>query len=307
METYERKTFFPDEQFPFFISRYTIGIGERIPDHAHQFVELVYVVSGSAIHEMSGHRYELQSGDVFVLEPGAPHSYTGSDTEETVVFNVLFGTELLRDELASLLRMPSFVNFFYLAPFLRKSASFIPHFRLHDHQKLRIVSHLAAMEEEFAMRGDGYQLLIRTRLIECLVWLGRYHRESGMRKREALSDRDWIESIRHLVETHFRQPLSLKEASRLCGMSVSSFTVKFREAAGCSFTEYKHGVQIRHACRLLADTSSKVTDIAFDAGFGDISFFNKVFRKHTGMTPKAYRKLHGQPNKADKRKVPPET
>lgn len=284
--------FFQQDDFPFYIQRYTIERGEHIPTHTHEFVELVFVVEGSAIHEMSGHTYRLAAGDVFVLEPHVYHSYTCSPDKETIVYNVLFDTTFLQQEMEVLQQMPSFVGFFYLVPFLRKSQSFIPYHPLTPSQKLQLQSHLQTIADEFRQRREGYQLMIKTRWIECLVWLSRYHQENRKsEKPTAISDQAWMESIVNYVELHYYQPFTLQQLSQLCGMSVSSFTAKFKEATGLSLVDYKHTVQVRHAAELLRTTDKKVLDIALEVGFGDISFFNRMFRKHTGVTPREYRKV----------------
>lgn len=291
MTIYKGDMFFQQDDFPFHIHRYTIERGEHIPSHTHEFVELVFVVEGSALHEMSGHTYQLAAGDVFVLEPNVYHSYTCSPDKETVVYNVLFDATFLQQEMEVLQQMPSFVNFFYLVPFLRKSQSFIPYHPLTPSQKLQLQSHLQTIEEEFRQRREGYQLMIKTRWIECLVWLSRYHQENRKSaKPSAISDQAWMESIVNYVELHYYQPFTLQQLSQLCGMSVSSFTAKFKEATGLSLVDYKHTVQVRHAAELLQGTDKKVLDIALEVGFGDISFFNRIFRKHTGVTPREYRR-----------------
>jgi AraC-like DNA-binding protein len=290
MTVYRGETFFKEDCFPFYIDRYVIGKEQIIPLHTHDFVELVYVVSGRALHEMSGNRYQLSPGDVFILEPQAYHSYSGTQTEETVLYNVLFDVEFLRNELDALKRIPSFLDFFYLAPFLRKTASFIPYSPLKETQNLQILNHLRTIHEEFVEQKEGYQLIIKTRWIECLVLLGRFHQENLNARRRTLTDKERMESIRHFVDQNFREPLALEQLSRICGMSVSSFTAKFKETTGVSLIDYKHELQVRLACSQLAETNHKILEIALEAGFNDISFFNKVFRKHTGLTPKDFRK-----------------
>lgn len=288
---YRGEMFFQQDDFPFHIHRYTITRGEHIPTHTHEFVELVFVVEGAAIHEMSGHTYQLAAGDVFVVEPNVYHSYTCSPDKETIVYNVLFNASFLQQEMEVLQQMPSFVGFFYLVPFLRKSQSFIPYHPLFPAQRLQIQSHLQTIEDEFRQQREGYQLMIKTRWIECLVWLSRYHQENrNSQKPSAISDQAWMDSIVNYVELHYYQPFTLQQLSQLCGMSVSSFTAKFKDATGLSLVDYKHTVQVRHAANLLQTTDKKVLDIALEVGFGDISFFNRMFRKHTGVTPREYRR-----------------
>ncbi|GBF72954.1 hypothetical protein PA598K_01233 [Paenibacillus sp. 598K] len=294
MTIYEGQQFFADADFPFYIDRYTIKRGELIPPHAHKFVEFVYVVSGNAVHEWSDRRHALAPGDVFAIEPDTYHSYIGSPNEETVVYNILFERELLRRELESLLHVPAFIDFFYLAPFLRNHASFVPYTPLKAYHRTQIDGHLRTMLQEYQERRDGFQLIIKNRWIECMVLLSRYHAEiqNETPTSRDLSKDEWISSIRNFVELNCDRDLSLAQLASTCGMSVSSFTAKFKQATGHSLLDYKHAAQIARACRMLAEGDMKIAAIAYEAGFRDVSFFNRIFRKHTGMTPRAYRNGH---------------
>ena len=53
------------------------------------------------------------------------------------------------------------------------------------------------------------------------------------------------------------------------------------------------GKALRRADRLLATTEKTVAEIAYEVGFSSPSYFRRVFRKYTGMTPSAYRKSGG--------------
>jgi AraC-like DNA-binding protein/mannose-6-phosphate isomerase-like protein (cupin superfamily) len=290
MTLYHSGQYFRESSFPFYLDRYTIGQNEIIPMHRHDFVELVYVLEGNALHELAGNRYTLNSGDVFVIEPDVYHSYVGSSERDTIVYNVLFQKSLLRQELRSLCRIPEFLDFFYIAPFLRKTAAFSPYLSLKGEAKLTLESHLQTLQQELKRKESGYQLIVKTRLIECLVVLSRYSGAQDSTANKGRSDSEWLDSITSMLEQHFDKPFTLEQLSKLCGMSVSSFAAKFKQHTGLTLVEYRHDLQIRHACKLLKETDRKIIDIAQESGMEDISFFYKVFRKKTGMTPSQYRK-----------------
>lgn len=290
MTLYHSGQFFRESSFPFHIERYPIGRNEIIPMHHHDFYELVYVLDGNATHELAGRTYQLQSGDVFVIEPEVYHSYVGSPDGETIVYNVLFQKSLLQQELRLLCRIPAFLDFFYIAPFLRKTAAFSPYLSVSGEAKYTFESHMETLRHEMTRREAGYQLIVKTRLIECLVLLSRQSGKLSEVRRSEQSDSEWLTSITSMLEQHYDKPFTLEQLSKLCGMSVSSFTTKFKQYTGRTLLEFKHDLQIQHACRLLEETERKIIDIGQDVGLDDVSFFYKVFRKKTGMTPSQYRK-----------------
>jgi len=56
-----------------------------------------------------------------------------------------------------------------------------------------------------------------------------------------------------------------------------------------SFPEYLTSLRIKEACKLLTDSSESIDNISLLTGFDDYFYFNKVFKKTKGMTPRQYR------------------
>ena len=65
-----------------------------------------------------------------------------------------------------------------------------------------------------------------------------------------------------------------------------------RELTGRSIVQTIHEVRVSHAQRLLAQTGKTCTEIAYEVGFCDQSYFIKQFRSVTGVTPARYRRAH---------------
>jgi AraC-like DNA-binding protein len=52
--------------------------------------------------------------------------------------------------------------------------------------------------------------------------------------------------------------------------------------------EYINQERVKRACRLLTDEHLNVTDVSFELGYSSLSYFIKLFKEHTGTTPKQY-------------------
>ena len=72
-------------------------------------------------------------------------------------------------------------------------------------------------------------------------------------------------------------------------MSRRKFTNDFRDKTGKTWLAYLNVRRIEHAKTLLRDTESKVTSIAFQSGFEELSTFYRTFNRLTGMRPLDYR------------------
>jgi len=91
------------------------------------------------------------------------------------------------------------------------------------------------------------------------------------------------------IEEHFGLRFGPDEMAERCNISLSYFSKLFRKVTSESFVNYVNRVRIRKACELLSTTDLSVTIIAYDLGFEDTSYFNKVFKRVTGSTPSSWR------------------
>ena len=99
-----------------------------------------------------------------------------------------------------------------------------------------------------------------------------------------------IEAIR-LVESDAARPLELKEMAAVAGMSKYHFLRVFRRLTGMTPHRYLISARLRRAALALTSSRRPVIAVALDAGFGDLSTFNKTFRAVFGLTPTQYRDL----------------
>lgn len=91
------------------------------------------------------------------------------------------------------------------------------------------------------------------------------------------------------ISEHFNTPLTLEEVAAYVHLHPSYFSTLFKSSTGSSFKEYLNMVRIEESKRLLSNTDYSIIDIAVAVGFEDQSYFSKVFKKYTGLTPKQFR------------------
>jgi AraC family transcriptional regulator len=91
------------------------------------------------------------------------------------------------------------------------------------------------------------------------------------------------------MHAHLKETVSLAELARLSGLSPSQFARGFREATGRAPHRYLNDLRIERARNLLESTEKSITEIALLCGFIQPSHFATMFRKRTGMSPRAWR------------------
>jgi AraC-like DNA-binding protein len=92
------------------------------------------------------------------------------------------------------------------------------------------------------------------------------------------------------VVKNFAGDIRLSRAAEAASMSEPSMSRFFKRSTGVGFAEYVRKLRIGLACRLLAETDREIVEISAEAGYENLSNFNRSFRREKGMTPSNYRK-----------------
>lgn len=296
MVRYKKNVFLEGPDFPFAAFPYPTLPTRPATPHSHEFVELVFVAQGHGEHVFSGQAYPISRGDVFIIPPGVEHDYRVRGDAPLEIVNVLFMPAFLAPHLEALAEVTPFLHFFYVEPFFRRETEFHAHLKLSLGEEQAVKERLDRLVEEYSKKPLGYRIAIQGLLAELLVYVSRCYGQTTAAVGTGFhsDENKAIRQVCDFLETHYAEPLHLEQICRMCGMSQTVFTGKFKQLTGRTFTEYRSELRIRASLRLLRESGAKIVDIAQDAGIGDVSHFNRLFKLHMGITPKEYRTSHRQ-------------
>ena len=105
-----------------------------------------------------------------------------------------------------------------------------------------------------------------------------------------------MERVLRFINERLDQPIRLREVARLAGLSEGAFSRFFRLHSGRTSPTFVNQLRIGRACRLLAESENKITDIAFACGFTNLSNFNRQFQRMKRMTPREFGRQLGSPS-----------
>lgn len=150
----------------------------KILPHSHEFLELVYVVSGSAVHTCDGVPVTIGKGDYFIIDYNSIHSYEAIGSEDFFVINCLFLPTIID---RTLVQCRSFIEMIdsCFTRFTSKSLINLPtHYTFHDDsgEIRRIVSNI---DSEYSARAPGYTEIIRGELMRLLIYSMRILRKEN--------------------------------------------------------------------------------------------------------------------------------
>lgn len=100
-----------------------------------------------------------------------------------------------------------------------------------------------------------------------------------------------VNGVLRLIETAPEKPVTVAGLARAVAMSPYHFLRTFRTVAGMTPHQFILGQRLRRAAGQLRQTCDPIAEIAFDAGFGDLSSFNRRFRRIMGVSPSTWRRM----------------
>ena len=269
------------EQDSFYINTWEHSSMET---HKHDFLELTYILDGTAEHVVDGKKYTITKGDYFVVDYGSSHSYKTKYFETIKLVNCLFFPEFIDKTMRDCRTLNDVLNN-YLIKFNKAVFSKMPTETVFHDDDGKIGKLILKMLDEFGTKKIGYREVLRCLLIETIILIMR----SACIDEKKDSADTVIEKIISYVDKNFARPISLSNICSELKYSLPYISKYFKESMNMTFSCYLQKVRMENACRLLAYTDKKVEDIAEDVGYNDIKFFNKVFKRILNTTPREYR------------------
>jgi len=250
--------------------------------HYHEYIELLYGLSGSAKVLVGDRIYRMDVGDLFIVNAREVHDVCCEEGEASY-YVIKFLPKLLYAQGRSL----SGVR--YLLPLRQKDNFFSPAIRASELEGSGVDALVREIMSEWRNRSIGYEQVMHADIMQIFVWMLRY------RCPQACQTPDIPESLRKSLRDVLEQTQNhlsdwtTADAAAYCNLSYSYFSRNFKRAYNISFTAYLESMRLREAERLLLTTERDITDIASLCGFGTTSYFIDRFRTSYGVSPRRFR------------------
>lgn len=257
----------------------------EVPVHTHDCMELVIIIDGKAVHIVDGEEYELKVGDVFVINTHSEHGYISACSLK--LCNIMFDFKQLEQIDIELTRLPGFKSLFILEPILRKEHKFKSKLQLNPTCMNFVKVLVDQLCKEYENQRDGFKSTIRAYFTALVIYLSRLSAEPKNNVSGKLIN---LANAISYIENKYLEQVNISSAATIAYLSTRQFNRVFRKNYNMSPKEYLIKLRLENACSLMRTDSMKLSQIAIDSGFSDISFFSRQFKSKFGMSPKEYRK-----------------
>jgi len=98
-----------------------------------------------------------------------------------------------------------------------------------------------------------------------------------------------IEKAFAFMQGNYDKDISLADVSKVVNMPEVSFSRFIKKRTGKTYVDSLNEIRLGHASRMLIDTTETIAEISYKCGFNNLSYFNRIFKKKNGCTPKEFR------------------
>jgi AraC-like DNA-binding protein/quercetin dioxygenase-like cupin family protein len=250
--------------------------------HQHEEIQITWIQSGEGLMLAGDYVGRFEAGDVFVLGSNLPHMFrndawsTGSSSPPPRAVSLLFSPGYMGETFWQLFEMRCIRHFIGKA---RQG------FRINRQDRHRAARYLTRIT-----RADDVRRI--TLFLSFLNEVAKnFHLEplgfsvfppQGGREDKRMND------ILEFTFREYHRKITLSEVAAIAHLTPSAFCRYFRNRTRKSYVSFLQEVRIRKACQLLMQPNITIEQVCYAVGFGNISNFNRIFKRITSQTPTTY-------------------
>lgn len=276
------------EEFP--VAVYTTQIRKNllgfIDWHWHQELQFCCVTHGEVIFQIEDRTIHRKEGEGLFIAPGLLHraqNYPGTDSSYVCL---CYHPRLLQHAADNIL------DRVYVTPYLDRTAGYCLLSPDVPWQQTILETIIALRDRSEVSAPDYFAMYLQILQIWHLLYQGYL---SARTTELTMPQSDVVHRMVAYVNLHYRMPIRLEELASSVNLAESTCCRMFKKSMGCTIFEYLNNVRLLESERLLLETTLPITDIAMQCGYGTASYYNRNFKAMTGMSPRAYRRLHAEP------------
>lgn len=234
--------------------------------HSHLFLSFVWFTHGSGIYVIDSEEYEIKPQRVFYITPQQIHNWS--------FYNNTQGYFIAIDQLAGL-----DMNLDYALPYVDIDNADTP---LHTSIIENILDEFWK-NDELSNRNIGAGLRYYSHLL---------YRIAKKKHLTTYQSNPLVEQFKHLVLSDYSTLYPIHYYAGKLKVREEKLNDACKKALGISAKQYILNLKITEAKRFLIYSGQNITEIAFRIGFEDSSYFARIFKKKTGLSPSAFLKKY---------------
>ena len=244
--------------------------------HFHDEAEFDCVRRGETVVVCENGSFEAKTGDICLFMPGELHGFVSREE------NSLF---VMKAELPNARGKKEFTH---LSGIRLKRNIITPKDAVYQ----KLLFFINRIQEEHSRKAPGFEYAVSAlagAVCACALRDIGFDTVTTQQSSRIAERLKLLRRTERFVEEHYMHPVSLEEMADCCNFSKYYFSHFFKSVTGLSFFNYLTAYRLERAVERMKSTDESMTEIAYACGFGSPRSFNRLFKKHFGVTPTEYR------------------
>lgn len=261
--------------------------GNVFPWHWHRELEIFYMREGTLEYHLPNGVITFTQGQAGFINTNILHKTTCKQEDTCIQEEQQFAPEFIGGNENSLIMRK------YVQPILNSPQISILKFDPENPEHLPILEHLCRCYQLYAEAPEGYELELQQQML--LFWKDLYSLTRTLQKTHSVPvDDHRIKQMLTFIAGHYMEPLQLEDIAAAAYMSPRACGRCFQSQLGTTPFAYLMDYRTRRAGEMLVNTTLPVGEIALQCGFCNSSYYGRIFREKTGLTPNQYRKQYSK-------------
>jgi len=254
-------------------------------EHAHDFYSVILFTQGNGSITINDITYGVRPKTICLVAPNQIHSFDDLEDVEGIIF--FFCQDFYVEEF-------SFIRLLNVFSYTSQTGTNVcnPCIGLSDKEFNPFISAINSIGDEYESYTplNNSAVIMRSHLnIMLLKFSELFESKSG---KSINSDSILIHSLSQMVDSYFIKEQQLGFYTSAFNISESQLNDICNKHFNCGLKKILQNRLMQEARKLLLSTDLSVSEIAYKLNFEDNSYFNKVFKSKTGITPKRFRDIH---------------
>lgn len=262
-------------------------------EHSHDYIQIWYVLNGSCKHIINDSSIPLTRGDIFILPPFVKHRISEVTENGVNIIGCEFLASFINENIPNDGKWLSIFDFTYIEPFLVSTDKVKPRLHLAGKVQAKVEELMSEMLYEYRKEQKYYEINIKADLLKLLSLIAReYDKNYDVADNSTLEKyREAVQNAIEYININYTKKIYINEVCKIAMMSQTYFSYIFKQITGKTMVEYTNFLRMQKAVDLLRNSNKSITEICFESGFKDLAYFNKVFKKETGLSPRSLRTM----------------
>lgn len=253
--------------------------------HKHHFYEIIYQLTGTSHHIINNSDVHMEEGDLLIIPPSSFHAVGVLD--DSIIVNIIVKPNSLDVLLSELFPDDNvFGTLFSQTGIFHSDINYI-YVACKEDLHLQDIIEKIVVEDIYKSNLSGSMKKMLVMLV--LGHLLRFYSKNLHISKNSNRYPTEVKSICQYLHVNYRNAV-LTDVAREFGYSPTYLSKLIHSSTGKTFSDIVCEEKLMAACKLLATTSMKISDIAEHVGYSSPEYFNKVFKKNMGISPSQYRK-----------------